>query len=209
MLRFKLACFKRYFFQNEKITPCMYISHTVRVNLTQKSNWVQFWIHIQWNSTKGATKHIRYKTVCMGVQPKLHSVRQTFTKWAAEAKGHKVIICHKIERGRRVWRWRLQLYFDFNNSDCEPHDEGIGIPVPLSKILSRNQDRKSSRKWSRREACFWEEVERAGQNTLDVWGRRVRHLTFNGGSTCQGPQLLQPWWWRSRTGLHQVHQCMR
>lgn len=58
-----------------EITVCMYISDTAQL----ESNCIQFWTHIQWKF-KGGTKHIRHKTLCKGVLPTLHSVRQTFTK---------------------------------------------------------------------------------------------------------------------------------
>lgn len=45
-----------------------------------------------------------------------------------------------------------------------------------------------------------------GASFLRSWGRHLWYRIYNGGSTCQGPHLLQLQWGR---GLHPLHQCLR
>ena len=65
---------------------CIYHKDTVRVNLTQQSNWIQLGVPFQWKLNKVWTKRIGYKTL-HGSPTNLTLCQADFFKMTSISKG--------------------------------------------------------------------------------------------------------------------------
>lgn len=104
---------------------CIHHLDTVQVNLTQRLNWIQFWIHVQWKPVRGGTKHIGHKILCRGVLPAFALSGRPLQNWQQKQKDDSPGCSgshhwsQNWNKGGGVWWWRLELHFDSNVPDYE------------------------------------------------------------------------------------------